>query len=71
MLIGGNSLFMSTILAKQNLFDENIPFVYEDLDMVYSVTSKGIPLIVSKTNKISHMERDKTKLELSFLATPE
>ncbi len=70
MIVGGNSLFMSMKLAKRYTFDQNMPFVYEDLDMVSSMTQDNIPLIISKNNRIMHMEREKTLLETSFLATP-
>jgi len=46
-------------------------FVYEDIDCLYRMTNSGVPLIVSKKVTINHMERDKTTLEKSFLATPE
>jgi hypothetical protein len=46
-------------------------FVYEDIDCLYRMTKNNIPLIVSKKVQILHMERDKTKLEKSFLATPQ
>ncbi len=69
MLIWGNSLLVATHLLKQYQFDITMPFVYEDLDLIYSMTKHHVPLIVSKQNCIYHMERDKTLLETSFLAT--
>lgn len=35
------------------------------------MTKDGVPLIVSHKAHINHMERNKTKLEQSFLAYPE
>lgn len=70
MLIWWNSLLAPTKLLLEYAFDISMAFVYEDLDMIYSITNNNIPLIVSKYTKISHMERDKTNLESSFLATP-
>lgn len=68
--IGGNSLLAKKSLFLQNPFDEVMWFVYEDLDFSYRITRTGIPLLLSRINRIYHMERDKTKLEQSFIANP-
>lgn len=68
--IGGNSLFAETNIFERFPFDEQMWFVFEDLDFAYRVTKSGMPLYVSKSNRIYHMEREKTRLEKSFLATP-
>lgn len=69
------AVWWNSLLAKRQLFlkypfDQVMWFVYEDLDFTYRLTKIGIPLLVSKMNRIYHMERDKTKLEQSFLANP-
>jgi hypothetical protein len=69
--IGWNSLFWPKEYFVENQFDERMWFVYEDIDCLFRVTKKWIPLLVSKKTYICHMERDKTILEHSFLATPE
>lgn len=69
--IGGNSLFWLRSIFTAHSFDEAIPFVYEDIDCLCRIVKANIPLLVSKKNTISHMERSKTSLEKSFLATPE
>ncbi len=68
--IGWNSLFWPKEYFLQNQFDERMWFIYEDIDCFFRMTKKGIPLLVSKKTAIQHMERDKTILEHSFLATP-
>ncbi|HBB04856.1 TPA: hypothetical protein DCZ39_08485 [Patescibacteria group bacterium] len=50
-------------IFKTNLFDEQLDFVYEDLDFSYRIHRAGYPIIVLRDLKIYHMERDKTKLE--------
>lgn len=70
-MIGGNSLLGKTAHFKHLQFDERTPFVYEDIDLTHRRYRTIGPIIVSKTNVIHHMERDKTKLDHSFLATPE
>lgn len=68
--IGGNSLFAERNTFEKFPFDEDMWFVFEDLDFAYRVTRSGMPLYVSKSNRIYHMEREKTELEKSFLANP-
>lgn len=46
-----------------------MPFVFEDIDMTHRRYRQIGPIAVSKYNVIHHMERDKTKLEQSFVAT--
>lgn len=66
--IGGNSLFAEKEIFVNFPFDEDMWFVFEDLDFSYRATMSGMPLYVSKSNRIYHMEREKTRLEKSFLA---
>lgn len=58
-----NSLLAPAHIFKEILFDEQIDFVYEDLDFTYRIHLAGYPIIVLRDLKICHMERDKTKLE--------
>lgn|GEM_PF-916573 len=68
-MIGGNSLFGKTAHFKELLFDERMPFVFEDIDLTHRRYRHIGPIAVSRHNVIHHMERDKTKLEQSFIAT--
>jgi GT2 family glycosyltransferase len=61
----------SKLVFDTHPFDEYMAFVYEDVDATYRITRSGIPLIVSNKVHIKHMERDKTKIQQAFLATPE
>lgn len=46
-------------------------FAFEDLDLTHRWYRTKGDIVVSKNNLIHHMERDKTKVEQSFIATPE
>lgn len=70
-MIGGNSLLGKTSHFRHLRFDERMAFVFEDLDMTQRRFHQIGPILVSKKNIIHHMERDKTTLERSFIATPE
>lgn len=50
-------------IFKEVLFDEDLDFVYEDLDFSYRIHRAGYPIVVLRDLKICHMEREKTKLE--------
>lgn len=69
--IGWNSLFSSKHIFSTYTFDDQMSFIYEDIDCLYRITKASIPLIVSKKTIIHHMERDKNRLQQSFLATPQ
>lgn len=62
-MYSGNSLFAPAYIFQQILFDEQLDFVYEDLDFTYRIHRAGYPIIVLRDLKIYHMERDKTLLE--------
>lgn len=66
-MIWWNSLFAPKSVFEKILFDEKFEFVYEDLDFSYRATSFGIPIIVSHILNINHMERNKTRIEKSFI----
>ena len=66
-MYSGNSLFAPAYIFQQNLFDEQLDFVYEDLDFTYRIHRAGYPLIVLRDLQIYHMERDKTKLEHAWV----
>ena len=61
-----NSLFWYGRCFKKSKFDENIWYVREDLDYSYSLNEKWVKVFVIN-QKIFHLERDKTRLEQSFL----
>ena len=67
-MIGGNSLLGKTSDFHKLRFDERMPFIFEDIDLTHRWQRTVGPIVVSKTNIIHHMERDKTKLEHSFVA---
>ena len=58
-----NSLLAPAYIFKEYPFDEEMDFVYEDLDFSYSIHRAWYPIIVLRDLKIYHMERDKTALE--------
>lgn len=66
-MYSGNSLFAPAYIFKTILFDEQLDFVYEDLDFTYRIHRAGHPLIVLRDLRIYHMERDKTKLEQAWV----
>jgi GT2 family glycosyltransferase len=69
-MFSGNGIFWPTYVFQNNLFNEKIPFVYEDLYFTYNLFKKWFPIICSNSLQINHMEREKTKLELLFVWTP-
>jgi len=62
-MYSGNSLFAPAYIFKNVLFDEELDFVYEDLDFSYRIHRVGYPIIVLRDLRIHHMEREKNKLE--------
>ncbi len=70
-MIGANSLFGKRSYFRELRFDERMKFAFEDLDLTHRWQRTIGDIVVSKHNKIYHMERDKTKAEQSFIATPE
>lgn len=66
-MFSGNWIFWPSYIFQKNLFNENIPFVYEDLYFTYNIHRKWFPIISSDKLKINHMEREKTKLERLFI----
>lgn len=63
-----NSLLAPAHIFKEILFDENLDFVYEDLDFSLRIHRAGYPIIVLRDLRIYHMEREKTKLEHARVA---
>lgn len=66
-MIGSNSLFWPSKIFKETKYDENFQFVYEDIDFSYRIYKNWYPIIVSSDVSINHMERNKNKLEQSFI----
>ena len=64
--IWGNSLFWYARCFKKSNFDEKIWYIREDLDYSYSLREKKVYVFVVN-QKIYHLERDKSRLEQSFL----
>ncbi len=62
-----NSLFAPAHIFKETLFDEQLDFVYEDLDFTYRIHRAGYPIIVLRDLRIHHMEREKTILEHAWV----
>jgi len=58
-----NSLFGPSKIFKEILFDENLDFVYEDLEFTYRMHRAGYPIFVTSELLLYHMERDKNILE--------
>lgn len=65
-----NCLFAHQSIFKDNLFDESIPFVYEDFCMTAAVYRKNIPVLVAHGIIVNHHMRNKNPLEDSYISTP-
>lgn len=61
-----NSLFWETQYFKKNKFDEDIWFIWEDIDYIYGLREKWVKTFIVN-QKINHIERDKTRAEKSFV----
>lgn len=67
---GPSNCFMwSTQLFKENLFDENLPFVYEDFLFFRQISNKSNHIYLDPTIRIHHIMRTKTKLEDLYVWT--
>lgn len=62
-----NSLFWKTKTFKKAKFDENIWFIWEDIDYCYSLWEKWVKFFITN-DIINHQERNKTKAEKSFIS---
>jgi len=62
-----NSLFWYGRCFKQAKFDKNIWYIREDIDYAYSLWERWVKIFVVNQN-IYHLERDKTRLEKSFIS---
>jgi len=65
--VWGNSLFWKTEYFKKNKFDKNIGFIGEDIDYIYWLREQWVKIFIVN-QKINHMERDKTRVEKSFVS---
>ncbi len=54
-------------VTDQVKFDEDMLFVYEDLDRTYRVYKSGHPIFVSEQNTIKHYEWYRTKMEQMYI----
>lgn len=68
-MFSGNGIFGKAEIMKKVLYDEEIAWIAEDLDFIYSVREQGTPILVFKALKIRHQERDKTYLEEARIGT--
>jgi glycosyltransferase involved in cell wall biosynthesis len=62
-MYSGNSLFGPTKIFQEVLFDEQLDFVYEDLEFTYRIHKAWYPIFVTSELLLYHMERDKNILE--------
>lgn len=69
-MFSGNGIFGKAAIMKKVLYDEEIARIAEDLDFVYSIWELGTPILVFKSLKVRHQERDKTFLEEARIGTP-
>lgn len=60
-------MVVSKKITNQVNFDEDMRFVYEDLDRTYRVYRSGYPIFISWKNFVRHYESQKTKLELAYI----
>ena len=48
-------------------YDEEIAWIAEDLDFVYSIWEQEYPILVFRDLVVHHQERDKTLLEQAWI----
>ena len=58
-----NGIFWKKSIMQTVRYDEQIAWIAEDLDFIYSIHEKGYPILVFRDLKVYHYERDKTYLE--------
>ena len=62
-----NCFVISKVVLMECMFDERLPFVYEDLEMTYRAYRAGISLIYLPEIAILHNQRTKTAIEQSYI----
>ena len=58
-----NGVFWKKEIMKNIRYDEQIAWIAEDLDFIYSIWEQWYPILVFRDLKVYHQERDKTLLE--------
>lgn len=69
-MFSGNGIFGKTEVMKNSLYDEQIAWIAEDLDFVYSIWEKGVKVLVFRDLQVRHHERDKSILEEARIGNP-
>lgn len=69
-MFSGNGILGAREIMQQTLYDEQIAWIAEDLDFVYSIWKQGYPIVVFADLKVRHRERDKNYLEQAWIGTP-
>lgn len=66
-MFSGNWIFWKADIMRKVRYDEEIAWIAEDLDFVYSIREKGYPILVFRDLVVHHQERDKTLLEQAWI----
>lgn len=68
-MFSGNGILGAREIMQQTLYDEQIAWIAEDLDFIYSIWKQGYPVLVFRDLKVRHQERDKSFLEQAWIGT--
>ncbi len=69
-MFSGNGIFGKAEVMKNSPYDEQIAWIAEDLDFVYSIWEKGVKVLVFRDLQVRHHERDKSILEEAWIGNP-
>lgn len=69
-MFSGNGIFGKAEIMQNTLYDEQIAWIAEDLDFVYSIWEKGVKVLVFRDLQVRHHERDKSILEEARIGNP-
>lgn len=69
-MFSGNGIFGKAKIMQKNPYDEQIAWIAEDLDFVYSIWEKGVKVLVFRDLQVRHHERDKSILEEARIGNP-
>jgi glycosyltransferase involved in cell wall biosynthesis len=70
-LVWSNCFLATTSLMQQYWFDQDFPFVAEDLDMSYSLYQHGYTLVTTHKVHVYHLQRPKNALQEAYVGDPD
>lgn len=70
-LVWSNCFLAQTAVLQQYGFDEEFPFVAEDLDMSYQLYQRGYTLITTANVNVHHLQRPKNTLQEAYVGDPD